>query len=91
MDALLTIEDLVRRAPMFKANTWRLWLRQGRLPSIAVGRRIFVREGDVSEFFRKHERGLPETERGTLATVVMTAPRRAKPAPRERARRRRSA
>jgi hypothetical protein len=77
-DELLTIEDLEKRPPKFKANTWRLWLRQGRLPSLAVGRRVFVREADRVEFFRKHERGLPETERGTLAAVVMATPRRPK-------------
>jgi excisionase family DNA binding protein len=45
MDALAERSSLSR-------HTWRLWLRQRKLPAVRLGRRVLVAERDYEEFIR---------------------------------------
>ena len=54
---LFTAEELARRSKnRVKAATWRLWMRQRRLPSVNLGRRVFVRAEDFERFIGSHTR-----------------------------------
>lgn len=49
---LLTVEDLETRTQISK-HTWRLWLKQGKLPVIRAGRRVRVDERDFEKFIEE--------------------------------------
>ena len=46
---LYTPEALANLYP-FRANTWRMWVCQGWLPGVYVGRRVFIRAEDLQTF-----------------------------------------
>ena len=48
---LLDVKELDRRSGI-SMHTWRLWLRQGRLPVIRVGRLVRVDERDYETFIQ---------------------------------------
>jgi len=55
-----------------KTATWRLWMRQHRLPSINLGRRVFVRKADFAAFMASHMRGgEAQNGAGHFATAVV--------------------
>jgi len=37
-----------------KTPTWRTWIRQGRIPSVKLGRRVLVSEDDLAAFLTAH-------------------------------------
>jgi excisionase family DNA binding protein len=46
---LLSLEALEERSDVSR-HTWRLWLRQGKLPAVRLGRRLLVEESDYQRF-----------------------------------------
>ena len=46
---LLSLETLEERSDVSR-HTWRLWLRQGKLPGVRLGRRLLVAESDYLRF-----------------------------------------
>jgi excisionase family DNA binding protein len=46
---LLSLEALEERSTVSR-HTWRLWLRQSKLPAVRLGRRVLVREHDYEQF-----------------------------------------
>jgi excisionase family DNA binding protein len=46
---LLSLEALEQRSDVSR-HTWRVWLRQGRLPAVRLGRRLLVDEVDYQKF-----------------------------------------
>jgi len=46
---LLSLEALEERSDVSR-HTWRLWLRQGKLPAVRLGRRLLVEEADYQRF-----------------------------------------
>jgi excisionase family DNA binding protein len=46
---LLSLEDLQERSDVSR-HTWRLWLRQGKLPAVRLGRRLLVAESDYERY-----------------------------------------
>lgn len=46
---LLDLLELADRSKVSK-HTWRLWLRQGKLPAVRLGRRLLVDEADYVKF-----------------------------------------
>lgn len=59
---LLTVADLERESQISK-HTWRVWIKQGRLPAIRAGRRVRVDEVDFRAFIAKCRTGEREVER----------------------------
>lgn len=45
----MTVKDLARESPIARL-TWRAWIRQGRLPHVRLGRRVFVTRSDYERF-----------------------------------------
>ena len=50
---LMTVEDLERETQVSR-HTWRLWIRQGKVPVVRLGRRVRVREEDFKAFVEKN-------------------------------------
>jgi excisionase family DNA binding protein len=48
-ERLLTADEAVKLIPIHR-NTLLLWARQGKIPSIAVGRRVFFRASDLNRW-----------------------------------------
>jgi hypothetical protein len=46
---LLSLETLEERSDISR-HTWRLWLRQKKLPAVRLGRRLLVAEVDYERF-----------------------------------------
>ncbi len=46
---LLGLRELQERSDVSR-HTWRLWLRQGKLPSVRLGRRLLVDERDYDAY-----------------------------------------
>lgn len=55
MQNLLAVQELEKRSTVSK-HTWRLWIRQGKLPSVKLGSRVLVREADYLEFIETNLR-----------------------------------
>lgn len=56
---LLTVEEIARDSQISKF-TWWLWIRQGKLPTIRLGRRIRVEEEVYKRFLEAHRAGYAE-------------------------------
>lgn len=56
MPRLLTVADLVDRSKI-SVNTWRTWIRAGKLPCVRLGRSIRVTEQDYEAFLARHRAG----------------------------------
>lgn len=52
---LLAIPELAEDSKV-STHTWRLWIRQGKLPSVKLGSRVLVRESDYLEFIEANLR-----------------------------------
>ena len=50
-EPLITADDAVKLVPVHK-NTLLLWARQGKVPSLAVGRRVFFRASDLERWIQ---------------------------------------
>ena len=50
---LMTVEDLEVVSRVSK-HTWRVWIRQGKVPVVRLGRTVRVREQDFREFVQKN-------------------------------------
>jgi excisionase family DNA binding protein len=48
-ERLLTAEEAIKLIPIHR-NTLLLWARQGKVPSIPVGRRVFFRASDLNRW-----------------------------------------
>ena|SRR5437879_6519175 len=48
-ERLLTADEAIKLIPIHR-NTLLLWARQGKVPSIAVGRRVFFRASDLNRW-----------------------------------------
>lgn len=46
---LLTVEELEKESKISR-HTWRLWLKQGRLPAVHLGRRVRVERDAYQRF-----------------------------------------
>lgn len=77
---LLTPRDLEERYKHFKEATWRLWLRQRRLDSVSIGRRVLVRPQDADAFIEAHMRGAATNGAVTVQATPPTP--RTRPTPR---------
>lgn len=62
--ALMTVVDLERESKISR-YTWRSWIRQGRIPTLRLGRRVRVSEEDFRKFLADHLK--PARERGNGA------------------------
>lgn len=49
---LLTVEDLERESKISK-YTWRLWIKQGKLPAVRLGRRVRIEEEAYRRFIEE--------------------------------------
>lgn len=52
---LLSLEALEERSNVSR-YTWRLWLRQGKLPAVRLGRRLLVDQVDYEAFIRQNRK-----------------------------------
>jgi excisionase family DNA binding protein len=48
-ERLLTADEAIKLIPIHR-NTLLLWARQGKIPSISVGRRVFFRASDLNRW-----------------------------------------
>lgn len=48
-ERLLTADEAIKLIPIHR-NTLLLWARQGKIPSIPVGRRVFFRASDLNQW-----------------------------------------
>jgi excisionase family DNA binding protein len=48
-ERLLTADEAIKLIPIHR-NTLLLWARQGKVPSIAIGRRVFFRASDLNRW-----------------------------------------
>lgn len=46
-------------------HTWRHWIREGRVPSVKLGKRVLVRVEDFNRFIEKNLRSMDD-ENGTI-------------------------
>ncbi|WP_337288621.1 helix-turn-helix domain-containing protein [Candidatus Methylomirabilis sp.] len=53
---LLNLKELPEKSGGVSVHSWRLWIRQGRLPSVKLGSRVLVREQDFLHFIEENLR-----------------------------------
>lgn len=53
---LLNLKELPEKSGGVSVHSWRLWIRQGRLPSVKLGTRVLVREQDFLDFIEANLR-----------------------------------
>lgn len=59
MEKLLPVTELQERSggkDGVSVHSWRLWIRQGKLPSVKLGSRVLVRESDYLKFIEANLR-----------------------------------
>lgn len=53
---MLNLKELPEKSGGVSIHSWRLWIRQGKLPSVKLGSRVLVREQDYLHFIEANLR-----------------------------------
>lgn len=54
---LLSLRELPEKSGGVSVHSWRLWIRQGKIPSVKLGTRVLIREEDFLNFIEANTRG----------------------------------
>lgn len=53
---MLNLKELPEKSGGVSIHSWRLWIRQGKIPSVKLGSRVLVREQDLLTFIEANLR-----------------------------------